>query len=276
MCGKKRFPVSLAALSLCLLLFAPHAHAKGSSAPVDFSGAWEAGDISKGADRLIIRRERMILIEGDKTIHGGLEYKPEGWLYRVDFVNGSPEERVEEIDLRKDGEELVFVRDGKKKRYRKMVSNVAFPPARRKGFSYSLPEGWISNVGLFARRVGKEPGDYDTDQLVHFYEAGVKNPTESMTLRLLDKPFEEVLKGVEEKMKNKKLSSSRKKLTIGDLSGYLFDNSTPLGESRISARVYILKWDKRKTFVLAAPTLLPYFPFDLDKDCRAVLGSLEL
>ena len=244
--------------------------------PAGFFGAWETGEKNPKAERLVIRRSNLILIRDGKTLHGNLIHREgDGYLFRVDFIDGRPANRAEKITLRLENGSLVVGRGGNVRRYTRMEPSGRFPTELRDGFSYNAPEGWVSNVRLFAKRAGADPESYDTDQLIHFYEAGVQKPTENMTLRLLNDPYEKVLADISRKISNPALASRKRDLVIGGRKGSVFENSTPLGSSKVTAKVYILPWTGGGTMVLAAPTLLPYFPFDLDRDCRSLLSSLE-
>lgn len=260
-----------------LSAFAPSALAGEMSAVDDLSGAWAKGDPKSQIDRLIVRRNELIIIEGETITHGIVAPgEGDGFRYIIDFVNNEPAGKVEKIRLSVSGAKLEFTRgDGKKYTLLRFLTALGEKKVKRKGFGFKVPAGWVSNVELATRITGKRPEEYDMDQLVHYYEAGFKIPTEDMTVRLVDRPVEAVRVELEKKRSNLALTSRKSKLVIGARKGYVFENSAILGKRRIVAKVYILPLNVKQTVVLAVPTLLSAFPFDLDRDCRSVLASVE-
>lgn len=253
-------------------------HSSAQSAlPSEIMGAWIGGSSNLAGQRLVVRRGELILIEEKTATHGRLIPAGENdFRYVIDFVDGAPAGRVEKVQLRLSGGRLIFTRGASEPRgFARFFPAKKETPVMRKGFSFTVPQGWISNVELVSRMTGEKPDKYDTDQLVHYYETGIPKPTEDMTVRLLDQPLEKVRKDLVRKLSNPALISRRSELKVGSRKGYVFENSTILGKQRIVAKVYILSFDRRKTLVLAAPTLLPAFPFDLDRACRSVLGSVK-
>ncbi len=263
-----------ASIFLALL---PSAFAGQTPAINDFSGAWINGAPGAVFDRLIVRRNELIIREGKKITHGILAPGGGGgFRYIIDFVNSEPAGKIEKIRLSVSGEKLKFKKgDGKEFELFRFYFAPREKKVKRKGFSFKVPGGWVSNVEIAIRMTGEAPEKYDMDQLVHYYEAGFEKPTEDMTVRLLDKPVDAVRAGMEKKQSNLALTSRRSKLEIGARKGYVFENSAILGKRRIVAKVYILPLNDQQTVVLAVPTLLSAFPFDLDRDCRALLASVE-
>lgn len=270
------FKAFLTGISISWALL-PSAFAGQAPAINDFSGAWINSLPGAAIDRLIVRRNELIIREGEKITHGILAPgKGGGFRYIIDFVNSEPAGKIEKVGLSISGEKLIFKREeGKKFELFRFHFAPREKKVKRKGFSFKVPDGWVSNVEIATRMTGEAPEKYDMDQLVHYYEAGFEKPTEDMTVRLLDKPVDAVRARMEEKQLNPALTSRKSKLEIGGRKGYVFENSAILGKRRIVAKVYILPLNDQQTVVLAVPTLLSAFPFDLDRDCRALLASVE-
>ncbi len=219
----------------------------------------------------------MILLEGKKTIHGRLvPVKGNQYRYVINFVNNHSEGRVEKVGLWLKKDKLMFKREGEPvANYSRLDDKTVDITVRRKGFEFKVPAGWVSNVEFLAGKRGKKSTDYEMDQLVHYYEAGIPQPTENLTIQLLRIPMAAMMKKVAKTLTNPAISSRRESLKAGSREGYAFVNSTPVGKQRVTAKVYILPWDKTHTLTLAASTLLPTFPPDLDRKCRAVLSSVK-
>lgn len=266
-----------AAVAALMMAAAWPSAAVAAALPQGVIGAWIPDGADSLNERLAIRRNELVHIKNGKVTHGTLAPQ-EGRAYRhvVDFVDGTPKGRIETVKLYRDGAKLMVARDGGPPRAWARFAGTR-PPRRleRKGFSYVVPEGWVSNVEIYATATGKEPSGYDTDQLVRYYETGVEKPTEDMTIRLVQKPFEEVMAAIDKKLSNPRLFSRRSDVEIGGRKGAAFENSATLGQRRVSAKVYILRMDGASTLQLAVPTLLPSFPFDLDAACRALLNSVK-
>ncbi|VAX23480.1 hypothetical protein MNBD_NITROSPINAE03-217 [hydrothermal vent metagenome] len=265
--------MGMAVLSVFLLSALP-GRAEASDA---ISGAWAQAGPNAALDRLIVRRNELIIKQGNKITHGILSHGEGGvFHYVVDFVNSAPAGRVEKVRLSVSGAKLKFIReDGKQFELLRFHLAPRKKRVKRKGFGFKVPAGWVSNVEIATRMTGEKPEKYDMDQLVHDYETGFKLPTEDMTVRLLDKPVETVRGEMEKKQSNPVLKSRESKLAVGARNGYMFENSAIFGKKRIVARVYIIPLNIRQTVVLAVPTLVSAFPFDLDRDCRALLASVE-
>jgi len=267
----------LAALALFSGICPAFASSEHDIPGVDFSGAWRLDGSESASDRLIVRRGELILLAGKKTVHGRLvPVKDNQYRYVINFVNNRSEGRVEKVDLRLDKDKLMFKREGEPvASYSRLDDKTADMAVQRKGFEFKVPAGWVSNVELLAGKRGKKPADYEMDQLVHYYEAGMPQPTENLTIQLLRVPMAAMMKKVSKTLENPAISSRRESLQTGSRKGYAYVNSTPVGNQRVTAKVYILPWDKTHTLTLAASTLLPRFPPDLDRKCRAVLSSVK-
>ena len=194
----------------------------------------------------------------------------------INPYDGKPEGKIETVRLKVKGIKLVFTR-GKSspEKFTRLTELKRESVARRKGFSYTAPTGWISNVELYGRQTGEDPEQFDTDQLVHFYEVGMSHPSEDITVKLVDEPFEKMVKAMDAKSTRPGLRSRKVRLTVGEREGYVFENSAPSGKQLISAKVYLLPWTRKQSLVLAVPTLLRSFPFDLDRTCLAILNSAK-
>lgn len=260
----------LAPVMALLVLAAPQRPAEG------LEGAWvEKG---KGADaaRLIARNGGLELIVNGETTLGRLERGDEGYFYVVDFVNGEPATDRRGASFRLEGDELVFALDGgEKRRYERMPPAPLFPREARDGFSYVAPEGWISNVRVFAPGTGKPPETYVEDQLVRYFELGAEKPAESITLRLEPEPFGKVMEKISEKIENPALASRMEKKRIGGRDAAVFENKAMAGGSKLSAMVFVIPWGEEKTMVIAAPALWPEFPDDTRRDIAALIESLR-
>ncbi|VAX23717.1 hypothetical protein MNBD_NITROSPINAE04-1579 [hydrothermal vent metagenome] len=272
----RAFKVFLTGMAI-LSAFSLSALAGRATASDGLSGAWAQAGPNAALDRLIVRRNELIIKQGNKITHGFLSHGEGGvFHYIVDFVNSAPADRVEKVRFSVSGEKLKFTReDGEQFELLRFHLAPRKKRVKRKGFGFKVPAGWVSNVELATRMTGKKPENYDMDQLVHNYEVGFKLPTEDMTVRLIGKPVETVRAEMEKKQSNPVLKSRESKLVVGAREGYLFENSAIFGKKRIVARVYVVPLNIRQTIVLAVPTLLSAFPFDLDRDCRALLASVE-
>ncbi|MGK7344242.1 MAG: hypothetical protein ACNS63_00330 [Candidatus Nitrospinota bacterium M3_3B_026] len=261
----------LAAPAMALLvLAAPQRPVEG------LEGAWIEKGKGAQAARLIARHGGLELIENGETTVGRLERGDEGHVYIVDFVNSEPGGGERGAAFHMEGDELVFVLDGEKaKRYERMPPPPVFPRERRDGFSYAAPEGWISNVRVFAPGTGKTPENYDQDQLVRYFELGAEKPAESITLRLEPEPFGKVMEKISEKLENPALASSMENKKIGGRDATVFENKAMAGGSKLSAMVFVIPWGEEKTMVIAAPTLWPEFPDDTRRDIAALIESLR-
>jgi len=260
-----------------LSVFSLSALAGRATASDGISGAWAQAGPNAVIDRLIVRRNELIIKQGNQITHGILSHGEGGvFHYVVDFVNSAPADRVEKVRFSVSGAKLKFTReDGEQFELLRFHLAPRKKRVKRKGFGFKVPAGWVSNVEIATRMTGKKPENYDMDQLVHGYETGFKLPTEDMTVRLMDKPVEAVRAEMEKKQSNPVLESRESKLVAGARNGYLFENSAIFGKKRIVARVYIIPLNIRQTVVLAVPTLVSAFPFDLDRDCRTLLASVE-